>query len=430
MFRFSKILIIFLTLFVSAETTHCQQYWFRIPSPTTKWLKRCHFPDPVNGWVVGDSGVILHTANRGQTWVLQNSTVDFFIDDVYFLNERLGWCAANDFSHNRAYTIKTTNGGINWTSVQLPDTTIVVYTVYFTDSLTGFVGAFGGLGGGMILRTTNSGLNWTQSEIDTAVCSFLPIYKIDFRGLAGLACGGIFDIQGAAWTSTDGGLRWKAQCVAPEPIFNIMWLDSLTAIGTGGDPEFFSSIIRTSDGGNNWVYDTTGRWGIGQNLAYRTPADVWIPLGFSARWAHSIDSTRTWLEELSPDSSSIYAAVFLDTLTGWSFGTGGAIYRYDTSMIGVKNNQNYLPREIKLYQNFPNPFNPKTTIRFEVIKTSRVKIILYDLLGKELRLLTDEIRTPGIYSVSFSSAGLSSGVYFYRIQTGAYSESKKMVILK
>jgi photosystem II stability/assembly factor-like uncharacterized protein len=296
--------------------------------------------------------------------------------------------------------------------------------------LTGFVSAFGGIGGGMILRTTNSGLNWTHSEIDTSTCSFLPVFKFDFKGLAGLACGGIFDIQGAVWMTTNGGLSWKSQCVAPEPIFNVMWLDSMTAIGTGGDPEFFCSLIRSTDRGKSWAYDTTGKWGIGQNLAYRTPADVWIPLGFSARWAHSTDSAKTWSEELSPDSSSIYATVFLDTLTGWSFGTGGAIYRFDTSMIGVNNNQSTFPRATKLYQNYPNPFNPQTTIRFEVIETGRVKIVLYDLLGRELRLLTDEIRKPGIYSVSFSSAGLSSGVYFYRIQAGSYSESKKMVILK
>jgi photosystem II stability/assembly factor-like uncharacterized protein len=421
--RFGLIVLAFLFSSILFSQSH---YWVRIQSPTTKWFYRCSFPDSVHGWIAGDSGAIIHTSNRGQTWVVQNSTIDFFIEDIYFLNARFGWGIANDFYYSGTTILKTSNGGLNWSAARYPDTTLIINTIYFIDSLNGFLGGFGGL----VFKTVNGGLNWSPCQVDSSGCSFFPIRQFDFNGQRAFAVGGIIDIAGTIWASTDGGLTWKSQCVAPEPIIFVMWQDSMKAIGTGGDFEFGASTVRTNDIGNNWVYDTTGLFGVGQNIAFRTPADVWIPLGFSSRWAHSTDSANTWTEVLSPDSSSIYATVFLDTLTGWSFGTGGAIYRFDTSMIGVNNNQNNLPRDTRLYQNFPNPFNPQTTIRFEVFITARVRIILYDLLGRELRLLTDQIRKPGIYTVSFNSEGLSSGVYFYRLQAGKYSETKKMVLLK
>jgi photosystem II stability/assembly factor-like uncharacterized protein len=427
--KFKIFLFLFLLTFLYTNI-YSQQYWYRVSSPTNKTFRRCHFPDSVHGWIVGDSGVIVHTSNRGDTWILQNSTIGLPIEDVFFLNERLGWCIANDYFYNGTYIIKTTNGGANWLALQYPDSTFFINTIFYVDSLTGFFGGFGSLYGGLIFRTSNGGLDWTRCQVDSSACSFLPILKFDIKGVYGLACGGIFDIQGAMWASTNGGLRWKTQCVGPEPVFNIMWLDSTFAIGTGGDPEFGASLVRTSDAGDTWLYDTTGKWGIGQNLAFRTPADVWVPLGFSFRWAHSTDSTKTWTEVVTLDTTELYATVFLDSLLGWTFGDTGAIFKFDTSMIGITKNQNNIPQQTGLLQNYPNPFNPRTTIRFEVHSTARVRIVLYDLLGRELRLLTDEFRRPGIYTISFSAEGLSSGVYFYRLQAGTFSEAKKMVVLK
>jgi photosystem II stability/assembly factor-like uncharacterized protein len=416
----------FFVFFFSSILLSNSHYWVRIESPTTKWFYRCSFPDSVHGWVVGDSGVIVHTSNRGQTWAFQNSTIDFFIEDIYFLNARLGWGIANDFFYAGTTILSTTNGGLNWSSRRYPDTTLVLNTIYYIDSLTGFLGGFGGI----VLKTSNGGGNWIHCQVDSSGCSFFPIRQFDFIGNRAIAVGGMIDIAGTVWSSTNGGLSWKSRCVAPEPLYFIMWQDTFNAIATGGDYEYGASLVRTSDGGDSWIYEISGLFGVGQNIAFRTPADVWLPLGFSSRWAHSLDSARTWEEVFAPDSSSIYATVFLDTLTGWSFGTAGSIYRYDTNMIGVYNNQNIFPHETKLYQNYPNPFNPQTTIRFEVFRTARVRIVLYDMLGKEMRLLTDEIRKPGIYTVSFSSEGLSSGVYFYRLQAGKYAETKKTVVLK
>jgi len=89
-----------------------------------------------------------------------------------------------------------------------------------------------------------------------------------------------------------------------------------------------------------------------------------------------------------------------------------------------------IPREFKLGQNYPNPFNPTTIINFSIPKTSLVTIKVYDVLGNEVATLVDEEKVQGVYSVTFDASHLSSGVYFYKINSGNYSEVKKMVFIK
>jgi hypothetical protein len=87
-------------------------------------------------------------------------------------------------------------------------------------------------------------------------------------------------------------------------------------------------------------------------------------------------------------------------------------------------------REYELCQNYPNPFNPVTTLEFAVPIRSRVTIRLYDVTGREVMELVDEHLDPGVHRAVMDAAGLSSGVYFYRMTAGAFVESKKLVLLK
>jgi len=89
-----------------------------------------------------------------------------------------------------------------------------------------------------------------------------------------------------------------------------------------------------------------------------------------------------------------------------------------------------VPREFVLRQNTPNPFNPTTCIRFQVPGVSDVKLVVYDLLGKEVAVLLNERKAPGHYEVSFNGSGLGSGVYIYRLIAGSFVASKRMVLLK
>jgi hypothetical protein len=89
-----------------------------------------------------------------------------------------------------------------------------------------------------------------------------------------------------------------------------------------------------------------------------------------------------------------------------------------------------LPQEYSLAQNFPNPFNPATTIQYLVPQLSNVLLNIYDALGNKVATLVDEYKPQGSYEVTFDASHLSSGVYFYRLHAGNFVENKKMILMK
>jgi aminopeptidase N len=89
-----------------------------------------------------------------------------------------------------------------------------------------------------------------------------------------------------------------------------------------------------------------------------------------------------------------------------------------------------VPVRYYLGQNFPNPFNPATTINYEILKYSDVSLIVYDILGRIVKILVNEKQKPGAYIVRFSSENLPSGIYFYKIIAGEFTDSKKMLMIK
>jgi hypothetical protein len=104
------------------------------------------------------------------------------------------------------------------------------------------------------------------------------------------------------------------------------------------------------------------------------------------------------------------------------------------------------PQSVRLYQNYPNPFNPSTTMRFELPEAAEVKLAVYDILGREVSVLVNERKIAGSYELKFDASGLSSGVYFYRLQArpiwdrqprqsdgghaGYFTETNRLVLLK
>jgi len=106
-------------------------------------------------------------------------------------------------------------------------------------------------------------------------------------------------------------------------------------------------------------------------------------------------------------------------------------FTIDTSPpVNVELENDHLPSNFTLSQNYPNPFNPVTKIKYSIPKTSFVNITVYDVLGREIKTLVNEEKTPGNYEVEFNASGLPSGVYFYRILAGSFSETKKLILLK
>ncbi len=435
--RFFPVLIFLLMI----ENSSSQQYWLSVPSPTTKDFYRCHLLDTIYGWAAGDLGIIVNTSNGGQNWNIQNTGIDYMIDDIFFINKRLGWAIANDFLFSGTTILRTFNGGINWTNSRFPDTTKVFNTVYFLDSATGFLTGYTG----QILKTTNGGSNWIECHVDTAYCSILylfPKWDMTFmNATTGFACGGQIDIQGIVWRTTDAGLNWFTYCIAPEPLLEIKSINQNKVVATGGDPDYGVSFVKSYDAGLTWSYQETGLFGMGRSLAFRTPSELWIPGFFLQKFALNLDSGNagsSWLEISPPVMVNLNAAQFVTPTYGWAFGGGGTILKYNTAVIGVSAAESEIPEGFVLKQNYPNPFNPLSVIQFSIPELDGDKYVnlsFYDALG---RLISEPVNGrlgAGEHSIQFNGSNEPSGVYFYVLtmktaENAVYKLSKKMVLLK
>jgi photosystem II stability/assembly factor-like uncharacterized protein len=429
-------ILITLILFTLFSNAFSENLWIRQNSPVSTVLLNCVFTDSSNGWAAGDSGVIVHTSDGGQNWLIQNSHINYYINDIFFINKRLGWAVANEFLLNGSTILKTTDGGIKWSSENFYDSSKIIRTVYFQDSLNGFLGGFEGV----IFKTTNAGSNWIQASNDSSFFSAFPVTKFIFTdNKTGFACGGQIDIAGVIWKTTDGGLFWESGAYSPEPFYDIEINSSDIIFAAGGDFEFGAQISKTGNFGQNWVYQNLGFFGQAQSIAFRTPREVWMPLGFSGLWAVSGDSGNSWTSIPVFENSTLYSVVFPDSLHGWAVGTNGTILKYNYVKVGIKNQEKIIPGSFILYQNYPNPFNPVTVINYSIPVNgkqfsatqsgSNVKLTIYNALGKEVQILVNEKQNGGNYSVEWNAESFPGGIYFYQLVIGNFSETKKMIHL-
>ena len=101
-----------------------------------------------------------------------------------------------------------------------------------------------------------------------------------------------------------------------------------------------------------------------------------------------------------------------------------------SEVIGIRKTSNTIPDDFSLSQNYPNPFNSSTKFIFQVPKTSNVKLIIYNILGKEISVLLNKRLNPGTYETVWDANNFSSGVYYCMLISGNYSKSIKLVLLK
>jgi len=100
------------------------------------------------------------------------------------------------------------------------------------------------------------------------------------------------------------------------------------------------------------------------------------------------------------------------------------------NVIGIHQISAEIPNRFALFENYPNPFNPVTNIKFQLPRVSNVKVTVYDITGKEASVLVNEELNAGTYKADWDATNFSSGIYFYRIEAGSFSDTKKMVVLK
>ena len=125
---------------------------------------------------------------------------------------------------------------------------------------------------------------------------------------------------------------------------------------------------------------------------------------------------------INSDNTLEYRGINIDKLK--------LIYPSENNPMTINNNGNYIPKQILLHQNYPNPFNPITSITFELPVDSDVLLSIYNLTGKKVRTLIHEIKEAGRHTIQLNGNNLSSGIYFYALDTPSNKLVKKLVLIK
>jgi hypothetical protein len=228
--------------------------------------------------------------------------------------------------------------------------------------------------------------------------------------------------------STDNGTRWNAITDGLTNTFVVSFAYSGTTLfaGTNG-----GGVFRSTDNGQHWTASSSGLTNpvvialtvSGPNLFAGTiGGGVFLSTNAGAAWT-SVNSGLT-----NPDVRELVVAG-----TNLFAGTNGSgVWRRPLSDVvaTVQNPSTGLPIRFGLDQNFPNPFNPTTTIPYGINHPGHVSLKVYNMIGQEVATVLDASQPAGHYSVTFDAGTLSSGVYFYRLQTSGLTETRRMVVLR
>lgn len=425
-------LILFLITFITHNASLAQGSWVKLTTPTTHNLKCVFFIDSLKGWVAGDSGIILFTTDGGYNWQTQNSTVNYSIHNIFFLDENNGWALCwrrNEFGPIGTTFLKTSNGGINWTAIDYEKDLVFFHSIFFQTLLNGWICG----DPGKILKTTDGGLNWNEPRFLNIQFADFPIVKIKFfDNNYGLGCGGIRDIAGVIWITSDGGNSWNSFPIGPEPILDFQIIDTNFVIAVGGDYEYGTSVSTSFDKGINWIYRTLDIFGIANSVAFRNAKEGWLNLIGERKFLVTIDSGWTWNEYLAPDSVQPNQIVFVDSLHGYAACDSGFILKYIPPFLSdVNKNEGMKYRTNSIQLNvFPNPFNSEVKIQLNIPTPGRTELVLYDILGRKISTVFTGYLNSGEYKFYLNHQNLSAGIYLLHLLKDDVRTTKKIILTK
>ena len=358
--------------------------------------------------ILGGSNGILRTTNKGKDWEKVYNDPEFNIYGVEIIDSSNIFVSGH-VSNNRGIILYSSDGGINW-STNI-NTAQPFSDIKFNDKLNGWAGTSGSL----IYVTTNGGLNW--SVYNSKVSTIKDIYFINND--IGWACGG-----GISHT-TDGGETWTKQ--------STKWNHSIYFINQSEGWAVGADILHSTDAGNTWELQYAGEHGASFRSVYFFNKFDGIVAGAEGQIYTTSDGGITWQVEKKFCSEDLLKLKFAGN-EGWLL-TNGSVYHTNIDGINGINDDVTSPANWKLYQNYPNPFNPTTKIKYTIPNSeanlnSKTKLKVYNVLGKEIATLVNEEKSAGSYEIEFDASNLPSGVYFYQIRSGSYSQTKKMVLLR
>jgi len=217
---------------------------------------------------------------------------------------------------------------------------------------------------------------------------------------------------GAVWVFTRSGGVWTQQG------------SKLVGTGAVGGATQGNSVAISPDGNTIVEGGNEDNYGQGAVWAFTRSGGVWTQLGSKLVGTGAVGTEVLQGFAVSISSEGTVAE------GGDGDNSAGAVWVFHDPTIGIKNISQTIPSTYSLSQNYPNPFNPSTNIGFRIVHFGLVTLRIYDLLGREVATLINEAISPGTYEYEWNATNLSSGVYFYRITTGYFTDVKKMTLLK
>lgn len=402
--------------------------WYQQTLPVNDFVNDIFFLDTMNGWAITqgstglkDTGYIIKTNNGGIFWQIQfYKSVDLKV--IFMVDTFIGYAGGGSGSGTR-YMYKTTNGGIGWDTILGSFSSGgYVLDIYFTNSDTGWYCDNDIFDGG-IFKTTNGGENWFRQLNET----FRPT-KLFFlnKDTGWAACN-----MNRLYRTINGGVNWELQFTSAFPIGAIFFLNGQKGWMRGGPDLTGNNASYTTDGGFIWT-SSTGNVAAGEDIKFVNDS-----IGYSGgsffKIPKSTDGGKTFGYQVNPIFETIQTSVLRDdTLLAW-MGSNGFIHTNDGggTLVDINQTGSVIPDNFKLFQNFPNPFNPKTIINYELKFTNYVSINVSDINGKIVANLVNKKQNSGNYKIEFDGSGLSSGVYFYSLFIeNQLIDTKKMVLIR
>jgi photosystem II stability/assembly factor-like uncharacterized protein len=435
-----KIIIFFLFFSFSAVA---QNYnWEILPnSHEAARHDDIHFLTPFLGWVVNSQGEILKTTDGGNSWELKFNNLSYF-RSVKFTDSLHGFVGTinSNLEDTDAVLYVTKDGGETWSpenNIPNPKPKGICGLSVAGNTIYGS-GAF--YGPAIVIKSSDNGKTWNSINMSIYASTLVDCYF--FSPDSGFIVGGspnsVFNpqtgtIKAVVLFTSNGGKIWQTKytgTVQPEWGWKIVF--PTKKIGYVSIENFNSaSILKTTNGGNSWIKINIPGLTDLEGIGFINEMTGWIA-GRDIE-AFTSNGGLTWTTQNIDVGESINRFQFFGDTIGYA--SGRRIYKYEKNRSVFVQNKKKIVKSFLLSQNYPNPFNPTTTIEYILTEPSNVLIRIYDGLGKELLTLINTYQTSGKHFVKWygkDSKGneVSSGVYIYRIDTGKFSESKMMLLIK
>lgn len=408
---------------VIMKTTNQGITWISQSNPTTGTIYSISFVNADTIFSAAGYGVILKTTNGGANWLPQQTSISDHFEYVQFLNSNTGYAVARG-----GQVLKTTNSGYNWFISYNCGTWL--NSASFINTNTGYtVGQ-----SGITLFTNNGGTNWISQSMGTNSI----LNEVAFINQS---TGFILGASGLIFKTTNIGVNWTVQ---PSGTNNDLYSTYFANDNTGYVCGDYGTILKTVTGGNPAVVPT---------LVYPPNNATNIPLTPSLTWLSNPPALyyKVQVSRLSDFSTIVDSATLngqqrtipagrLTTNTTYFWrvnattanGTGpwSDVWNFGTVSTGINQISSEIPDKNYLYNNYPNPFNPSTNIKYQITKNGYVSLRVFDMLGRVVSVLVDGKQTVGTYLVRFENVSLPSGIYYYKLSTEEFSDVKKMLFVK